>query len=448
MCDYSGAFGASKLRIPGPAVLRLCLGILIAASLCASTAQAQRYKTIPPRLTTKQAKALRLTVAQAMRDPVIFAAQKDKVDQYFKQYYFPTMTLTTGEALGALGKKREDLFRRYIRAATDPATQAHLTDLTLKVAQVLCKDNYHHAVRYNAVLILGMLDEQYSVGVANPTQPVPLPAGTVALLELLEQEDFKGVKVHPSVLTGALVGLERHARFGIDSKYAQRLTKVALDTIAEEKLPDDVTKDIHHWMKCRAASVLAYQVQERPTAEVQQTLAKLIANADFDLEDRCCVALLLKTIDYAQVVNIDATDTVAALGQLANEVLKEGADSARDYQQEMLGGNVNFGRRNRPGRFGAEDDGPKYERRQLLSRLESINDGGRSLIAGLADDTKTQLENLLEAIKQVRLSAKDKNLGDLELAELVIETAGAVSREVKSWNPAAAPADVPDADFS
>ncbi len=415
----------------------------LAIMLLATPAWAQRYKEIDPKLTDGQARALDRTVGQAIRDRAGFGANAGAVEDYFKKYYFPKMTQTDPDSLAELGDRREDLFRRYIRVAANAESQATLTDQTLNVVEAISQGGYHPAVRYNAVLILGNLDQKIAGGRANPTPPIPLPAATAVMLGLLEQEDFKGVKVHPSVQLGALVGLERHARFGIAPEHAERVTKAALDVMAQEDSPEEVPNDVHHMMRCRAASVLASQHRKKPDAEVQTALDALMINEKLDLDDRCFVVGLMKMLDYTQADGVDSAATVAALGSLSRDVMKAGAEVADEYQQEILGnGGGGMNRRNMfrgDGRRGG-DDGPKFERRRLLSRLRAIYNGGNSLIEGAPDATKARLQSLLDAMKPARVAAADKNMVDLDIVEAVLQADRDVDQMVQSWKQVAAPA--------
>jgi hypothetical protein len=277
-------------------------------------------------------------------------------------------------------------------------------------------------------------------------------------LGLLEQEDFGGVKVHPSVQLGALVGLERHASFGIAPQHAQRVTKAILDVMAQENPPEEVSKDVHHWMKCRAANVLAYQHREKPNAEAQTALNALMSNEKLDLENRCFVAGLLELLDYTQAAEIDSAAILAALGGLSQDVLKTESKLASEYQQKVLSGGLNL----RPNLFGGGGgargggrggglgggDQVKLERRQLLSRLRAIYNGANSLAEGGPDATKSQLQDLLDAMKPARVAAADKGATDLEVAEKVLQAAQDVDQVIQSWKQGAAPAEPVEADFS
>lgn len=422
------------------------LSLTIAA--VAAPAWAQRYKTIEPRINERAAKGMQVTVSRAIRNPAGLGADESAVNDYFMKYYFPRMTGTTPEILGDLGDMRENLFRRFIRATPNADTQRTLTAWSLKVATALTEGNYHPAVRYNAALILGNLDQQIAVTGTNAKPPVPLPDATAVMLDLLEQDDFGGVEVHPSVKMGALVGLERHARFGIAPQHADRVTKAALDVIAQAVPPEDVTQDVHQWMKCQAASVLAWQHRQKPSAQTLTALNALISNEEFDLENRCYVAGLLKRMDFTQAADLDAPVAMTALFTISQDVLQAESKLARDYQQEMLGNpGINM-RSFRSQRYSRDDDSPKFERRRLLSRLRSIYNAGNSLMDGLAEINKQQIQSLLDAMKPARLAAADKDATDLGIAEKVIQADRAVDQLTQNWNAGTAPSAADDADFS
>ncbi len=401
--------------------LRLAMRMAAAlAVLCAALPVfAQRYKTIPPNAAARTV----VNLNQVLRDPTAFQAAKGDVDKYFKQYFFATMTSATPDNLGLLGKQRDALFR-YIRRTPVKAAQEHLTQLTLEVMHVVSRDNYHPSVRYNAVLIIGMLDQR--VAGARGVPPVPLPAAAGDLLELLEQEEFQGVKVLPALKVGALIGLERHARFGIDGQYAVRATAAALAIVNEKEAPEDMAADVHHWMKVAAARVLANQYAKGPTAEVQAGLTAMIQDGEMNLADRCAIAKLMGKIDYTSAAAIDSAAAANALAGLAKEVVVEEAGEARDFQKKILEGNQGI----RPGRFSRSrggPEGPTYGRRRLLDRLISIEEGAKSLSKGLADEAKQKLDRLVALLNPVIVVAADKDSLDLDITPKVIELDAAIA---------------------
>src|SRR5690606_15009450 len=89
---------------------------------------------------------------------------------------------------------------------------------------------YHPAVRYNAILTIGLLDEQYAIeSGANRRPPTPLADANKFLLQVLAVANADK-PIPPSLVVGTLVGLERHAR------YHESLPPEAVEKMADEVL--------------------------------------------------------------------------------------------------------------------------------------------------------------------------------------------------------------------
>ncbi len=441
---------ASSLR----AIRNLLIGMLIFGTV--APVWAQRYKTIPV-MKKREAQKLERDLRNVIQNPAGFGAAEDDVKKYFTKYYFPIMTSTDAENLGELGDRREDLFKRYLRKIANAGSQAELTKLCLKIAEVLAIDNYHPAVRYNASLIIGNLDSRYAPGGNDPTLPVPLPEATALLLDFLEKDTIerkgKQLSVHPAVKTGALVGLERHARYGVDERYADRLTNAMLALLKQEDHPEEMADDVHKWMKVQAVAVLIQQFKASPNAQLQDTLNELIAGDTFNLDDRCYVSKMMDFPSYEQAQDINAAETLNALAKLSKDVLEEEAKKAKEFEDAMLEGNDGFSARGRGrlfggGRGGLEDTGPKFERQRLLSRLRAIQEGGDSVVAGMTDDVKLKVESLIDAMKDLRVATADDDTTELNIVELVFTTKADVDRLVEGWGGGEEVAEPAEADFS
>jgi hypothetical protein len=302
---------------------------------------------------------------------------------------------------------------------------------------------YHPAVRYNAVLILGELDQQYAAKGANPTPPIPLPAGTRALLVLLEKDEFKGVKIPPMLKVGALVGLERHGRFGIDPQYAAQVTQGAINLIGQQETPAEMAPEVHHWLKCLAARVLVRQFAAGPDEAVNGALVSMIGDQEMSLEDRCCVAALLSEMDYSAVQGLDTATTVTALGNLAQAVTSDEAGHARDFIEEKLRGSAGQFQqgRFRAGRASSLDTGPRYERRRLLDRLLALESGIKAVAAGADPEAKSQLQALAGPLRPVISTAGEKDTSDVDIAEPVIKLASKIDQVIRAWKSADQPAE-------
>ncbi len=421
----------------------LCAALAVVFAFLSTATYAQGYKTLP---VDKDANSLRMTFASAARNPAGLGASQADVEKYLKGYYLPTMTLFTADALKELGKSREQLFK-LLQQVPNAGTRDFINEIIFTYARGMARGNFHPAVRYNAVLMLGDLDQQLASGT---TPPVPMPKATQELLELVEKDEFNGIPMPESVKLGALIGLERQSRYGIDPSLNQRLT-AAMIKVAGSPTPEDVDGDVHDWVRRTAAQVLANQGKQGPTKEVQAALTALIADKKVDLDERCNAAAALKRITYPANADIDGNAAVDAMAQLALDVVTEAATLARDYQKQALkgadfssrpggGGGRGFG----GGEYGGgrgygdgeEETGPRFERRQVFARLYSIDTGSASLKAGLADEPKTRLDAMINEMVPTMQIMENKDATEVSVSNKVIELETALKQLVPVAKPA------------
>ncbi len=152
--------------------------IAIALACLTRSALAQQYRTDP---VDKRAYSQRSIVLDSLNNPAAYAANKDgAVVEFFTKWYFPSMTQTDPNDLGNLATTREELFRKYILATSNPEYQRQLTLLAYKSMLPIVaslpgnppQPPYDPAVRFNAVLVLNQLDENYG-GPGGPEKPLP-----------------------------------------------------------------------------------------------------------------------------------------------------------------------------------------------------------------------------------------------------------------------------------
>lgn len=451
--------GSRARRGPWLAAGLAAVAAAISMSMTAPAA-AQDYKTLTPRLADKDAKQLEGKVQSTLHQAAAPSdAAKKEIDDYFMGYFFPKMTSTDVDQLGTLAESRKQLFARYINGAKSPAGRDQVVALTLKAVSAISAQPYHPAVRYNATLILGQLDQTPAAGGAKPK---PLPAATTALLERLEAADIQGVVVPSLVKMAALVGLERHTRMDLDPQLAARVTAAALAIAARTQVPEDISKDVNNWMRTQAAHVLANQFATGITPPVHKALVDLIGNKDLSLDDRCKVAKMLAPTMYQGAQGVNADDMAAAIGKLAKAVLAEERKNALDYQTKMTespggfaGGGFEGGFRGGGGRggydgggrggFGAgmpemPDTGPHYERRRFLDRVMAVHFAGEAVATTGSDELKKRLADLLTPLKRAADKAIDKKTNEVTLSREVLELADTVNEVVDSWTADAAPA--------
>ena len=136
------------------------------------------------------------------------------------------------------------------------STAAHdeaVAHLLRRLPALVEKKDAPLAVRYNAVLLLGLLNQQES---RNNQPPVPLEGALPVLLDIVSDTEK-----HPlPVRIGALVGLVRHARYGriSDPRLAARLQTTLLQLL-EKAWPElDSSPEVKTWVRTRAVQALGY----------------------------------------------------------------------------------------------------------------------------------------------------------------------------------------------
>jgi hypothetical protein len=226
---------------------RCWIAVVVALASAIASANAQQYRSETP---DKTSRAYGANARLWVTNPGIYAADKEHFKDYFEKYYFPNMTQADEADLGKLGDERYNLFKKFLWATNNSQLQQELTDLAFNDmrAIAIAKDPpYHPAVRYNAVLVLGMLDQQYGVDVgANRRAPIPLPKAN-EFLTLIVSYAAQDKQVPPPLVLSALIGLERHAQFhsGLDAQHVTAMTAALLRLVSHEQPIEDMDPDAY-----------------------------------------------------------------------------------------------------------------------------------------------------------------------------------------------------------
>jgi hypothetical protein len=437
---------------PGRLRWQSILALALVAAACGATrsADAQNYRALKP-TPIAEARALTGRVSTILRGAGNPSAEDLKVlDDYFNRYFFSSMTVyEPPEVLGQLGTSREWLFTRYINIAKSQGARDHLTSITLKAMTAIAKGGYHPAVRYNAALIIGQLDQ---------TPGAPLPAATEILVSLLENDEFSKVPAPTALKVAAIIGLQRRVD-GLEPAMAERVSKAATAIALRKETPDDATPEVYGWVRKNAAKLLTALVAKGMTPAVHQTMVTLISDKTIDLDDRCNIAQLLKPDMYKTAEGLDLDAMTVALGDLAKQVLTLEAKDAKKYEEEFYSGGGGFdpgagggagmpmGRGGERGMMGGgfggagmmlEETGPTYERRRMIDRLLAIADGASAVAAGGTDESKAKLSKLVDAVRGVAVASAAEDATLEEIAPAVQDLSVDVNKLVATWIPAAA----------
>jgi hypothetical protein len=408
----------------------------------ACSAGAQQYQSDP---VDKTARAYSTNARQWLSNPAAFAADKAHFDDYFTKYYFPDMTHFEPADLARLGDARYNLFKRYLWATNNPQLQRDLTDMAYKAMGKLVVNSYHPAVRYNAILVIGMLDEQYPNGPGQPSKP--LPQANKALTGVVDNATSDKGRFPPPVILGAIIGLERHAQLkaSLSPEAISAMTSALTKLVLQEEPKQEMDPDAYAWIRLRAAETLAKLGSVGEKNSVHKAILQL-ASTSKSLDDRCEAAGLLDKLTYKDV-KLDDASTAEPLFALARDVATAEDKRAADFQSQYSGGGGPIGpgamRRGAeygPGSFGIGDEEQEtYPRRQILARLKHLTAALATVKPALPAETQKKADELLKAIKPAESAAADKNTIELKLAGAVRTMAAAVNKAVPAPAPAKAP---------
>jgi hypothetical protein len=396
------------------------------------SAAGQAFKSDP---IDKAARAYSANAKQWLTNPAAYTADKQHFDDYFIKYYFPDMTHAEDADLGRIGDSRFNLFKKFLWATTNVQLQQDLTNMAyVKMGPLVVDAGYHPAVRYNAILVIGMLDEQYAN--APGQTPKPLAKATKALTGVVDNATTENSRFPPPVILGAIIGLERHAqlRASLTPEAIAAMTAALVKLVEHDKPIQEMDPDAYAWIRLRAAQTLAKLGSVGEKNSVHNALIKL-ASSTKSLDDRCEAAALLDKLNYKDVKLDDAT-TAETLFALARDVATAEDKRAADFQDQYSGGGtVAAGPRPRGAEFspvgiGGEEQQETYPRRQVLARLTNLRLGIAKVKPALPTETQKKVDDLLKAIDPAKTAATDKNTIELKLAAAIRTMAVAINKAV------------------
>lgn len=254
---------------------------------------------------------------------------------WFEKVIFAEMTQTDPEGLQQIPKKRQEFFRYYLqKSGVPPNVHEELYKLAGTKMREIVQGNYHPAVRYNAMLIIGELNEQEAAGANSPAVPLVSILRPILLAEFTNAGQIEAVRV------AALLGILRHAELDGRRPASQRRIAVAdRDAIVSEMLKLLTTKDppkgrtegAHRWMQRRAIDVLGALRSEGKAGEVTAELVRIIRDAKLPISYRCTAAAAIGQLELkSNKVNVrKGIESLVALALSACEGEIARLESAR-----------------------------------------------------------------------------------------------------------------------
>jgi hypothetical protein len=280
------------------------------------------------------------------------ASTRADFEDYFRNQVFKEMTLTS--ELGKLTERRQRFFRESFYRVNDqpPAVHEALVQLTYQMMQVLVNGyqgkHFHPAVRCNAMLIMGELNQQEASGIGSSFRP-PVPYAPALDFILKQLDDPNQID---EVRMAGLLGILRHAEIytasaqlnsagGAETQQPQRNQRIiaAALRVAEEKdPPQGRTPEGHAWMRRRALDILI--ALRAPGNSVADLVHSILADPNAPVSLRLTAAEAIAKLNI-KAPNTDPAATAETVAALAAEVCKSelawwDAEKKREDEQKLL----------------------------------------------------------------------------------------------------------------
>ncbi|MBM4088677.1 MAG: hypothetical protein FJ276_04500 [Planctomycetes bacterium] len=283
-------------------------------------AAAFTWDTVDPAYADRQAWARqRVLIMQVLGGQQGFEPNRAAVDGWYRKNLFAEFGSRDG--LGDLPEIREAIYEGLTLSARNPGLHQFLVDLAYEEATKRVTGNYHPAVKYNALLIIGDLNQTESgmEGTAK-TPPVRLARALDFLVEELKKPNQLD-----ALRLAAMVGIKRHVQLSrqrpadapIPDARKLEIITLAQAMMNEKTPPTGRTPDGHAWLRGRAIELLAAAGAVGDNLAIFNGIVAVLDDADAPLSLRCTAARALQQLDYTGVTGIDPVAIGQRLAALA-----------------------------------------------------------------------------------------------------------------------------------
>jgi hypothetical protein len=339
-------------------VLVSALAATITGTIRCAHGQEAAYLEVPPKWNEKDRTqigeffARRNLVREILTGRAPLDGSKTEFDEYFTRQIFAEMTVTA--EIGQLTERRQKFFRENVHRVTGQPKAVHdaLIQLTFQIMQVLVTGrqgkHFHPAVRCNAMLIIGELNQDEATGIASSLRPaVPHAAALEFMLQQLNDPNQID-----EVRMAALIGILRHADIyrksallavgqGDSQQQQQRNQKIyaAAIKIAQQKdPPQGRTTEGHAWMRRRALDILI--ALNAGSDQVNELVQELIADPNEPVSLRLTAAEAIGKLN-AIGANSDPAATAEKIASIAAEVCKSelawwDSETKREEERKLM----------------------------------------------------------------------------------------------------------------
>jgi len=375
--------GCPTVRSLGP----LAALFLVALLPCSALGQAGGAYIVDP-VDTDQARQMS-TIRRVLSAGTFGAGEQEAFDKFYENFFLARWS--DPKTHHRLTDYRKELGTQLLQAK-GAQVHDHLRDLALKKLTTKASQNYHPAVRVNAMLAIGELNQVEAV--RSSDNPVPFATAlTTVLLPAVKAPTLPdGVKV------AALVGIGRHAKLDAPMPPTMQADMIAL---VQTKTPRGPKADGRNWMRVQAVRVLGAMGGTGTNGGVPNAIATMIADKELRLSGRCVAARALGQLRFGNEGWANAQAAVGVLRQLALDACEAEKDGVLKRRLAFHLSGVSIGLAGNPADPTRNGIGPLA--------------GGGAVAAGL----KTSLDTLELLLKDTNLDQATLNTRVGEEAEKI-----------------------------
>ena len=239
---------------------------------------------------------------------------------WFENYVFAQFT--HARSMGELATQRLTFVNELNTRCQNDAVYQHLANnVVLPQMQTFLTGNFHPAVKYNAMLIVGQMNQQSNY---NPDQTRRVPVPSSAALDFLMQ-NVAGAATNDAILLASWVGILRHASMNRLTNHISGPNQVAIATQALNLINQDAvtagrTVSGQTWLQRRALEVLS--AIGRDNGQILSRVVEIIKDENAPISLRLSAAKALHYFYYDAQTKVAVEDTVNALGLLSIKICR------------------------------------------------------------------------------------------------------------------------------
>lgn len=274
-------------------------------------------------------------IRKILRAGTIPSGKEDFFINYYRNYGLARWTFTDrlNEVAGFRGDLKRDFLTSYKPNRSNPVHDRlvtlalnFLTTCTDPKTLANPKYNFSPVTRYNAIMMIGELNQVEPGPGAKP--PVPLPAALPILINrATDPQQIDAVRM------GALLGIRRHCRLMPENaQVPANITRLLVNLVRTKESERVRSPEGQAWMRLVAIQTFG-DLKGRPnTTAVAKELLNVVAETDSPDFLRYAAATALGELNYQNAAGLDMNVLLQALGLLSIEV----CDQERERMREQM----------------------------------------------------------------------------------------------------------------